>query len=48
MEILQYFIYFIIICAFVNIGGFIVSGLIRVYKSTIMVGGCENDKLSLL
>lgn len=33
MEILQYFIYFIIICAFVNIGGFIVSGLIRVYKS---------------
>ena len=33
METLQYFTYFIIICAFVNIGGFIVSGLIRVYKS---------------
>lgn len=33
METLQYFTYFIIICAFVNIGGFIVSELIRVYKS---------------
>ncbi len=33
METLQYFTYFILICAFVNIGGFVVSGLVRVYKS---------------
>lgn len=33
METLQYFTYFIICCAFVNIGGFVVSNLVRVYKS---------------
>ena len=33
METLQYFTYFIICCAFVNIGGFVVSNLVPVYKS---------------
>jgi hypothetical protein len=33
METLQYFSYFVVICAFINIGGFVVSGLIHVYKS---------------
>ncbi len=33
METLQYFTYFIICCSFINIGGFIVSNLIHVYKS---------------
>lgn len=33
MEALQYFTYFVIVCSFLNIGGFIVSRLVRVYKS---------------
>ena len=33
MEVLQYFTYFVIVCSFLNIGGFIVSRLVRVYKS---------------
>lgn len=33
METLQYFTYFVIVCAFINIGGFVVSGFVRVYKS---------------
>lgn len=33
MESLQYFIYFFLACSFIHIGGFVVSRLVRVYKS---------------
>ena len=33
MEVLQYFTYFVVCCFFINVGGFVIARLVRVYKS---------------